>query len=178
MAATRRRQCNGGGHRHRQQSAGSPLNLSLVSILAPAANMNELSPWHPEAAAVTITIAFAAAAAVIVIIIVVTIFAAVVATAGGLAAAVAAGGCCIFAHAEQRWQLFRGSSATEREWWWHLRHLGCEVGGGSLAAGADLHRCCRCRFTASAPPPPPPPPLHRFCHCRTIIMVWTTKCII
>jgi hypothetical protein len=107
-----RRQRDGGGHRHRQQSTGSPLNLSLVSILAPAANTDELSPWRPEAAAVAITVAFAAAAAAVIVV------AAVVATASGLAVAVAAGGCCSLAHAAQWWQLFRGSSATEQGRWW------------------------------------------------------------
>ena len=105
-------------NRHRQQSTGTPLNLSLVSILAPAANTEELSPWRPEAAAVPITVAFAAAAAAGVIVIVVpTIVAAVVVTASGLAAAVAAGGCCSLAHAAWRWQLFRNSSATEQGQW-------------------------------------------------------------
>jgi hypothetical protein len=97
--------------------------LSLISILAPAANTDELSPWRPEAAAVAITVAFAAAATAATVIVVV--IAAVIATAGGLAAAVAAGGC--------GWRLlqlcacgtavaaFRGSSATERERWWRQR---------------------------------------------------------
>ena len=102
---------------------------------------------------------------------------AVVATAGGLAAAVVAGGCCIMAHAARRWQLFRGSSATELGRWWRLQQLGCGVGGGSLAAGADLHCCCGCCSTASALPPPLPPLPH--CrHFRAIIMVRTTECII
>ena len=55
-AATQWRQRDGGGHRHRQQSTGSPPNLSLVSILTPAANMDKLSPWRPEVAVVAITL--------------------------------------------------------------------------------------------------------------------------
>jgi hypothetical protein len=116
------------------------------------------------------------AAAVIVVVVVAAVVAAVVAT-GGLAAAVAAGGCCSLAHAARRWQLFCGSSVTERGRWWRLWQLRCGVGGGSLAAGADLHRCCRCRSTASALPLPPPP-LHRCRHFHAIIMVRTTECII
>jgi hypothetical protein len=146
--------------------------LSLVSILAPAANTDKISPWRTEAAAVAITVAFAATAAIIGIIVTASI-----AKAGGLAATVVAGGCCSLAHTARQWQLFRGSSATEQGRWWRLRQHRCRVGGGSLAAGADLHRCCRCRSTTSAPPPPPPP-LYRCRHCRAIIMVRTTECII
>ena len=41
---------------------------------------------------------------------------------------------CSLAQAARRWQLCRGSSATEQGWWWRWQQLGYGYGGGSLAA--------------------------------------------
>jgi hypothetical protein len=50
---------------------------------------------------------------------------------GGIGGSMAAAGCSL-AQAARRWQLCRGSSATEQGWWWRWQQLG--YGGGSLAA--------------------------------------------
>jgi hypothetical protein len=72
-----------------EAAATAATAVAMTTMRVAAANTDKLSTWHPEAAVVAITVAFAPAAAAVIVVVVAAIVADIVATAGGLAAAVA-----------------------------------------------------------------------------------------